>query len=321
MTPGLLPPPAGTTAVPEVETGSPPRSDMLPRRRPTGRRGLDWFTVVSHVGVTAFALVCLIPLWMIVAGSFTAESELALSGYSFFPTPFSLEAYIQILTGPRILEAYAASLFITLVGTVLSTSFTAGLAWVIARRVAGSRALTIFAYLPMLFSGGLVPMYLLIAHVLQLRDSWWAVILPHLLAPFLVFITVTAFRQLPGEILESARIDGAGEIRSFFAIVLPLSKPTLAVAGLFYGVAYWNEWFNALLFLSSPEKFPLQLVLQQMISNVASAAELPSQLNAAPPVYQLRLALTVVTIGPIVLAYPFAQRYFVKGLTLGATKG
>lgn len=298
-----------------------PAVQTLPRVRRRKSRP-EAFTIVSYVGVAAFALFCIVPLWMILAGSFTDETALARSGYSFFPAPFSLDAYAQIFSGDRIFEAYTATLFITIVGTVLSAGCTAGLAWVIARNVPRfSRPLAIYSYIPMLFSGGLVPMYLLISHVLGLRDSWWAVILPHLLAPFLVFVAVSSFRQIPGEILESATLDGASELRIFFSIVLPLSKPILAVIALFYGVAYWNEWFNAMLFIQSPDKYPLQLVLQQLISNVSFAADLPGQAGGTPPVYQLRLALTVVTIGPIVLAYPFAQRYFVKGLTLGATKG
>ena len=299
-----------------------PAQASAKQARHHARSRVELFTVFSHLGVCAFAAFCFIPLWMIVAGSFTAESTLARNGYSIFPAPFSIDAYVQILTGSRIAKAYAASLFITLVGTALSTAATAGLAWVIARQSGAlSRGLAIYAYLPMLFSGGLVPMYLLIATVLGLRDSWWAVILPHLVAPFLVFIAVASFRQLPKELLEAARIDGASELRIFFTMVLPLSRPILAVVALFYGVSYWNEWFNALLFLTTPDKFPLQLVLQQLIGNVVAAAELPGAVDGAPPVYQLRLALTVVTIGPIVLAYPFAQRHFVRGLTLGATKG
>ncbi|MFI6227672.1 carbohydrate ABC transporter permease [Micromonospora echinospora] len=272
--------------------------------------------------VGAFAVFSVLPLWMILAGSFTDESALAVSGYSLFPAPFSVEAYKQIFSGTAVLNAYAASIFITVVGTILSAAFTAALAWTIARRVgAVSRIAAIYSYIPMLFTGGLVPMYLLVTYVLQLRNSWWAVILPGLMAPFLVFIAVASFQQLPAEILESARVDGAGELRIFFTIVLPLSKPIIAVVALFYGVAYWNEWFHALLFLTDTDKFPLQLVLQNLIANVTSSAELPGSISSSPPVYQMRLALTVITIGPIVLAYPFAQRYFVKGLTLGATKG
>ncbi|UVJ41309.1 carbohydrate ABC transporter permease [Arthrobacter sp. CJ23] len=282
---------------------------------------LEPFTAVSYVGVTIFGLFALIPLWMIVAGSLTAESTLARSGYSFFPEPFSFDAYTAIFSGTAVFQGYAATLFITVVGTVLSLCATASLSWVIARRMPRiSRPLTIFAYLPMLFSGGLVPLYLLVTQVLQLQNSWFAVILPHMMAPFLVFVAVSFFRQLPEEILDSAKVDGAGELRVFFEIVLPLSKPILAVIGLFYAVAYWNEWFTALLFISDPEKYPLQLMLQNLIANVTNAAMLPGSGSVAP-IYQLRLALTVVTIGPILLAYPFAQRYFVKGLTLGATKG
>jgi putative aldouronate transport system permease protein len=289
-------------------------------RAPTAN--IEIFTVVSYVGVTLFAAFCIIPLWMIISGSFTEERTLALAGYSLIPAPFSIDAYVQILSGRRILQAYSASLFITIVGTLLSTICTAGLAWVIARKTGrASKVLAVYSYLPMLFSGGLVPMYLLVSQVLGLRDSWWAVILPHLVAPFLVFVAVSSFRQLPGELLDAARIDGANELQIFIRIVLPLSRPILAVVALFYGVAYWNEWFNAMLFLASEDKFPLQYVLQRLIGNVTAAAELPGQVDSSPPIYQLRLALTVVTIGPIVLAYPFAQRHFVRGLTLGATKG
>ncbi|WP_431976511.1 carbohydrate ABC transporter permease [Micromonospora haikouensis] len=307
-----------TTPVPApvVPTALPARAA---RRR---TRSVEPFTVVSYLVVTLFALFCLVPLWMIVAGSFTDETVLSLRGYSLLPDPFSVDAYAQLFSGQALGRAYTATLFITGVGTVLSVAFTASLAWVIARQLRPvSRPLTVFTYLPMLFSGGLVPIYLLVTQVLHLRDSWFAVILPHLMMPFLVFITVAFFRQIPTEILESAHVDGAGELRIFFRIVLPLAKPILAVIALFYAVTYWNEWFMAILFISDPDKYPLQLLLQNMIANVTNATTLPGSNAPLVPVYQLRLALTVVTIGPIVLAYPFAQRYFVKGLTLGATKG
>lgn len=289
---------------------------------PVRQRSVEPFTVVSVIGVGAFAIVCLIPFWMIIAGSFTAESKLSVSGYSLFPQPFSLDAYQTIFTGPAVLSAYRTSAFITVVGTALSLAATSGIAWVIARRLPYlSKPLAIFTYVPMLFTGGLVPLYLLVTQYLKLQNSLWAVILPLVVAPFLVFIQVSFFRQLPEEILESARVDGASELRIFFQIALPLSKPILAVIGLFYAVTYWNEWFHALLFISEPDKYPLQLLLQNLISSVTNAATLPQSTAQAAPVYQIRLALTAVTIGPILLAYPFAQRYFVKGLTLGATKG
>lgn len=288
------------------------------------KRSLEPFTLVSYICVTLFGLFCLIPLWMIIVGSFTDETTLAKTGYSLWPAPFSVQAYTILFSGGGLITSYAASLFITIIGTTLSLSCSASLAWVIARRLPRiSRPLTIFAYIPMLFTGGLVPLYLLVTQVLNLQNNWFAVILPIMLAPFLIFVAVSFFRQLPEEILDSARIDGAGELRVFFQIVLPLSKPILAVLGLFYAVTYWNEWFMALLFLSDPSLFPLQLTLQNLIANVSNAASLPgaSIAQATAPIYQLRFAMTVLTIAPILLAYPFAQRFFVKGLTLGATKG
>lgn len=289
------------------------------RRR---RQRLEPFTIVSIVGVAAFMLICLVPFWIIVAGSFTDEQTLATTGYSLLPQPFSTAAYELIFTGPTLLGAYSASIFITVAGSAMALAVTSGLSWVIARRLPYvSRPLAVVAYIPMLFAGGLVPLYLLVTQYLKLQNNYFAVILPLLVAPFLVFIQVSAFRQLPEEILDSARVDGAGEMQIFFRIGLPLSKPILAVVGLFYAVHYWNEWFTALLFISDVHKYPLPLLLQNLISNVSFSQMLPTSAEQSTPVYQLRLALTVVTIGPILLAYPFAQRYFVKGITLGATKG
>lgn len=316
LTTATLPTDAATPAAPASvgthTTGGPAR--RLRRQRP------EAFTVVSYFGVIAFGLTCLIPFWMVVAGSLTAESTLSQRGYSFWPDPLSFDAYATIFAGNRVWLSYGATLFITIVGTAIAVAATSGIAWVIARGLAFvSRPLAIFAYIPMLFTGGLVPMYILITQVLQLRNSLFAVILPLVIAPFLVFVQVSFFRGTPQEILDSARIDGAGELRIFFQIVLPISKPVIAVIALFYAVTFWNEWFHALLFISDTNMYPLQLVLQNLISSVANAADLGTTTSA--PVYQMRLAMTVITIGPILLAYPFAQRYFVKGLTLGATKG
>lgn len=193
---------AGAAANVGAELGRPARK--------AARRRIEPFAAVSYVTVTLFGLFCLVPLWMIVAGSLTDESVLGLNGYSLFPSPFSLRAYELLFTGQSLLNGYIASLFITVVGTLLSISCTAAIAWVIARRLPFiSRPLTIFAYIPMLFNGGLVPFYLLVTQVLGLTNSWFAMILPLMLAPFLIFVTVSFFRQMPEEILDAARIDGA----------------------------------------------------------------------------------------------------------------
>ncbi len=176
---------------------------------------------------------------------------------------FSLEAYAQVLGGSTfVFNAYLASIVITVVGTALALSATSGLAWVLSRRESRfSRPLTFVTYIPMLLTGGLVPFYILVTQVLQLRNTWWAVILPLAVSPFLVFVQMQFFREIPQAVIDSARIDGANELRIFFTIVLPLSKPILAVIGLFYGVTCWNEWFTALLFISDKELQPLQQVL------------------------------------------------------------
>lgn len=297
----------------------PPVTQQAATRKPLP---FDWFKILAYVLVTSFGIVCLIPFWLLIAASLTNESDLVRNGYTLIPHHLSLAAYQFLLTGSTIGQAYAASLFITVVGTVLALLVTAGLAYVIAsKRDLFGRALGFFVYFPILFTGGLVPFYILVTQYLQLSDSWWAVILPLLVNPFFVFIMVSFFRQIPAELIESARIDGANEVTIFFRIVLPISTPILATIGLFYALTYWNDWFMALLFISDNTRFPLQLVLQNLISNLEAAQSLQYVPSIAVPTYQVRMALTVITIGPIVLLYPFVQRFFVRGLTLGASKG
>lgn len=307
-----------------MTTTLPPLANPLRRSRfaaPGGRR--EWFTIGSVIAASFYAVACLVPFWIIVSSSLTDESLLNSQGFSFFPSPFSARAYEIIFGGSAfVLNAFLASVVITIVGTALALSATSGLAWVISRRESRlSRPLAIMTYIPMLLTAGLVPFYILVTQVLGLRNTWWAVILPFVVSPFLVFVQMQFFREIPQAVIDSARMDGAGELRIFFSMVLPLSKPILAVIGLFYAVTYWNEWFTAILFISDKELQPLQQVLQIMIANVSSANAIQPTTDSSPPIFQLRMALTVITVGPILLAYPFAQRYFVKGLTLGATKG
>ena len=298
-----------------------PRTEPAPRR-PRRRRRIEPFAVVALVVPTLFAVTCLLPFWLVVASSLTSERELVRNGYALWPRELSLDAYRALLSGPRVAKAYFASAFITVVGTALALITTAALAYVISLRLPRiSFPLSVMTYLPMLFSGGLVPLYILVTQVLQLQNSLWSVILPNLVSPFLVFVAVAFFSGLPEEVLDAARVDGASELRILFSVVVPMAKPILATIGLFYALSYWNEWFMALLFINDADKFPLQLMLQNMIANVNSAEAIPLGAAADAPIFQLRMALVVITIGPIILAYPFIQRYFVRGLTLGATKG
>lgn len=298
------------------------RTNRSIQRLRTRRQAIDWFQIFAIVIVSLFALSCFLPFWLVVISSFASEHALVQTGYTLWPQEFSLAAYQTLLSGPTLAQSYIASLFITLVGTAIALITTSGLAYVIANRaVRLSRPLGLMAYIPMLFSGGLVPFYILVTQYLHLSDTWWAVILPLAVNPFYVFIMVSFFRQIPQDILESGRLDGASEFTIFVRLVLPISTPILATIGLFYALAYWNDWFMALLFISDNTKFPLQLLLQNLVANVDAAQAIQTTATAAVPTYQLRMALTVLTIGPIIFAYPFVQRFFVKGLTLGATKG
>lgn len=293
-------------------------SANLPRKR-----RLEWFQVFSYVVVSIFALCCLLPFWLLISGSITDEGELIRDGYALWPHTFSLQAYQVIFSGDnQIVTSYGVSIFITVVGTTLALLTTTALAYSIANRQNRfSRLLSFFVYFPMVFNGGLVPFYLLVTQGLQLSDNLLAVILPLLVNPFFVFIMVSFFRKIPGELLESARLDGASEARIFLSIVLPISTPILATIGLFYALVYWNDWFMALLFLSDQSQFPLQLLLQNLIANLDMSQSLQYNPIVQIPSYQIRMALTLLTIGPIIFVYPFVQRYFIRGLTLGSTKG
>lgn len=283
------------------------------------------FGALAHAFVLAFALFCLLPFWLMAAGSLTKESALILDGYSLLPQPFSADAYAVLLRSPSLRTGYGNTVFITVVGTLLALGVSAMLAYSLANKRNVLRGgLLSYAYFPMLFSGGLIPFYITVSKTLHLSNTLWAVILPLLCQPFLVFLMVGFFRTLPEELEESARMDGANEVDVFFRIVVPIAQPILATAGLFYALAYWNDWFMGLLFIDEEKKLPLQLLLRRMISNVAAAKTLvpdAAGMTVDVPLMGVRMATTILTIGPIVLLYPMLQKYFVKGLTVGAVKG
>ena len=275
--------------------------------------------------ITLFAAFCLIPFLLMVSGSLTDEQILIAEGYSLMRKGLNFEAYRILLQSGALLRSYGITLFITAAGTALGLLVSASLAYSIANRRNRLRhAISFYVYFTMLFNGGMVPFYILISNWLKLSDTLAALVLPLAVQPFLVFLMVSFFRTVPEELEEAGRIDGAGEIRIFVQLVLPISKPILATVGLFYALIYWNDWFMGILFLSEENKFPLQMILRRMVSNLEAAKNLiPSGAGIAlqAPTYQIRMATTLVTIGPIVLLYPILQRYFVKGLTIGSVKG
>ena len=291
-------------------------------------------TYKSEYGVKIFAyvisiltaIICFIPFWLIVIGSFTAESEVIRNGFAFWPKDFSMESYRMVFKVPeRIFRSYGITILITAVGTGLSLFLTTMAAFVLMRKDFKYRnQIAMFFYFPSIFSGGLLPGYLLIVNGLQLKDTLWALILPGLLGAWNIFMMRNFMTDIPDSIMESAKLDGANDFVIFTRLYLPLSKAGLATIGLFIALGYWNNWANAKLYINSSKLYPLQYLLYQMFSNIQVLKDAAMQSGVAMvdlPAETFRMAMAVVTTGPILLLYPFVQRYFVKGITVGAVKG
>lgn len=280
--------------------------------------------LVAYAFVTLFALFCFIPFWLVVAGSITSEHDLVFNGYQLFPAHLSSGAYTALFQGSAIVQAYQISILVTFCGTFGALVLGAALSYAIANKKNHyRRVMSFYLYLTMLFSGGLIPFYVLITRYLHLGNNLLSLILPGLVQPYYIFLMASYFRTLPEELSDSARIDGANEFTLFVRVILPLCTPILACVGLFYALSYWNDYLLSLLFITDPDKYPLQLLLRRLIDDIGAQSTLFP--NGSPyatilPAFSIRMATTVATIGPIVLLYPFVQRYFVKGITLGAVK-
>lgn len=276
-------------------------------------------------------LLCVLPVFFVVMISFTSEATLAEYGYQFFPKELSIEAYQFLWQSKNMLiAALIASVVVTVVGTVIGVFLTTTMGYVLSRpgyKLKGF--LTWVVFIPMIFNGGLISSYFVNSSVLNLRDSTWVLILPLAVSSFNVIICKTFFRTtVPDSIIESAKIDGATQLRIYFGIVLPISLPVLATIGLFLTFTYWNDWFNALLYLSTKSKFTLQALLMQidknieyMTQNAATLGMTQAAVAASIPKESFRMSMAVIIILPIACAYPFFQKYFISGLTIGAVKG
>jgi putative aldouronate transport system permease protein len=282
--------------------------------------------MIIHAILIVLSILFVLPLLLVISGSFSSEKDISLYGYALIPTHITLTAYQFLLQDPsQIINAYAVSIFVTVVGSALALLIMALLGYVISRRdFRYRRILSFFALFTMLFNGGLVPTYLIMTQLLHLQDSLIAYILPYLVLPFYVLLLRTYFAGLPVEMIEAAKLDGAGEWRIFFQIVVPLSKPALATVGLFSMLTYWNDWFQGLLYISNPHLFSLQYLLYQIQQNItilATAASTSDVGAGTIPSQSVLMAMAVIATGPIILAFLFTQRYFVRGLTLGGLKG
>jgi putative aldouronate transport system permease protein len=293
------------------------------------KRSIPIFRIVIHLVFLVVSAAIFVPFLLLVIASVTDEASILENGYRFWPEQFSSEAYRIIFKSPTVLlNAYGITALVTLAGTALSLMMTGLTAYVISRRDYLFRGpATFYIFFTMLFSGGLVPFYILMTQYLHLKNSLLALIVPGLLSPFYIMVMKGFMQKIPFEMIESAKMDGASEWRIFFRMVLPLSLPALATLGLMISFNYWNEWFNALLFIDNQKMVPLQLLLVRMINTIeylASNSEFVNQLSIKTselPKYSVRMAMAILAAGPMLCIFPFFQKYFVAGLTVGSLKG
>jgi ABC-type sugar transport system, permease component len=289
-------------------------------------RGTDLF---FNIIVGIFALSCLLPLFFVIVISLTDENALATYGYRLWPKVWSFAGYKYLATmGGELLRSLWISVLVTVVGTVINSTFTSTYAYAISRSsFKYRRFFTVFCLVTMLFSPGMVANYIVVTNMLHLKDTLWALILPMAVSPFNIIVMRTFFkRQVSESIIESARIDGASEMRIFTQIVIPLAVPGIATISLFAALGYWNDWFNALLYIQSDNLVPLQYLLMKIQSNIemlsqnaSSGTQFGGSLMAIPK-EATRMAMVVIATLPIACSYPFFQKYFVRGLTIGGVK-
>lgn len=285
------------------------------------------FKVFVYLVLGFGALCCILPFILMLSASVTDEMTIVADGYSFLPGKLSGEAYAYLWSNVAYLgRAYGITFLVTAVGTTLNLLMTSMLAYTLARRdLPGRRVLNFMVLFVMLFNGGLVPTYLVYTELFHIKNTLFGLLVPLLMmSAFNVMLTRSYFQNsVPFEIIEAARIDGAGELKTFWRVVLPLSLPILATVGLFAGVAYWNDWYNGLIYITKPELYNIQNVLNQMLTNIQflkSNAEAAAA-NVALPSNAIRMAIAAVAVLPVLLIYPFFQKYFVKGIALGGVKG
>lgn len=288
------------------------------------------FQVIIHVILILIAAMAITPLWILVAGSITEEQELILSGYSFIPETISFNAYKYLYyKATEILRSYGITIFITVFGTVLSLIMTPLLSYPISRKdFQGKNVLSFLVFFTMLFNGGIVPSYIMWTQIFGLKNTIWALIFPNLLmSGFNIILMRNYFSQnIPVELIEAAKIDGAGEFRIFGKLIIPLSLPIMATVGLFVGINYWNDWTNGLYYVTDSKLYSLQNLLNRILQDVQffnSSSVISSSGGSVVdmPSVSIRMAISVVGILPIIILYPFFQKYFVKGITIGAVKG
>ena len=287
-------------------------------------RGERIGTKVIYAFILLFALFCLLPFLMVIIVSFTEEKSITLNGYSFFPQAWSTAAYRMMFgKNSSVPQSYLVTTAATVIGTLVGSMITFGAGYTLANKQCRYRnGLSLYFYFTMVFSAGLVPWYM-VSKRIGAYDNLLALIIPSLLfSPFNMFLVRNFVSGIPDALNESARMDGAGEVRIAFQIYFPLCTPVLATITLFYAIGYWNNYFNAVMLISNRKLYTLQMLLFQIQSEITAMSKLTSgAVRVNPPKEAFKMATSVVTMGPIILLYPFLQKYFVKGIVVGAVKG
>ncbi len=290
--------------------------------------GADRFIrIFTYIFVSLFALCCIVPFWMILASSFSTESAIRRTGFTLWPTDFSTYSYWLLLHSPdQMIGSYVVTIVMTVIGTTVGLFIISMTGYALQRRDFPFRnGIMFYIYFTSLFSAGLVPFYLLIVKTLGLKDNYLAVLLPLLMNPWLIVLMKNFTKAIPHEITESGKIDGAGDFRIFYELIMPSMKPALATIGLFLALGYWNEWYYSSLFLGSQVIYrPLQYHLYNVVNKLAALKNSVAGSNVVLtdiPSETLKMATAVLVTGPIIFVYPFVQKYFVAGLTVGSVKG
>ncbi|WP_081676134.1 carbohydrate ABC transporter permease [Butyrivibrio sp. AC2005] len=288
------------------------------------------FKGISTVVLGILAVLALLPIILIVVASFTDETTLLRNGYAFIPEKWSTDAYVYMLQqGTTIFRAYGISVLVTIVGTLISVLITTMIAYPMSRKNFKYRnILAFFVFFTMLFNGGVVPSYMMWTQIFNIKNSIWALILPnYLCGAFNIFLVRNYYaNSIPDALIESAQIDGASELTIFFKIIFPLAVPTVATISLFTALTYWNDWVNALYYIQKPQYYGIQNLLIRIMNNIqylkSGAASVAVGTGAISlPSNAVRMSMAVIGILPIVVIYPFVQKYFVKGVVVGAVKG
>lgn len=286
------------------------------------------FNRVATIILTFLVIVTLLPIVLLVIASFTKEQVLVQNGYTFFPKALSLDAYYYMVKqGAVIVRSYGVSFLVTVLGTVMSVVVTTTLAYPMARKsFRYKNVLSFFVFFTMLFNGGIVPSYIMWSRFFHIKNTLWALIIPNYMVTAFNVILVKNFYQnnVPDALVEAAQIDGASELKTFYSIMFPLSRPVVATISLFTGLCYWNDWTNGLYYLDNEKLFSIQLLLMKIMNNIQALKANTALMGTGTvelPGTSVRMAMAFVGILPILIVYPFVQKYLVEGVVIGAVKG